>query len=68
MSTPGDLSTLSDRFMAHVALAVLERRTTTALRMRLEEKMRTHGDTVSEAKAADMRAVIEWLKLNEGKP
>lgn len=64
--TPVDLSTLSERFMAHVALAVLKPSTTTALRERLEAKMRTEGHNLPEAKAADFRAVIAWLKQNEG--
>lgn len=67
MSTPGDLSTLSDRFLATVAHAVLRKSTTTAFRVRLEEKMREAGHTLSTEKLADMRAVIDWLRLNEGK-
>lgn len=65
MSTPGDLSTLSDRFMATVAMAVLKPSTTRALRERLEAKMASDGANLPDAKAADMRSVIEWLKQNE---
>jgi hypothetical protein len=65
MSTPGDLSTLSDPFLARVALAAAKHSTCAELRRRLEAKMTSEGHLLSQAKQADMRTVIEWLRMNE---
>lgn len=59
----GDLLTLSDRFMAYVALQATDPAAAAVLSIRLRVKLRFEGHLLRPEKRADMEKVVAWLEL-----
>lgn len=62
-SPPQALPTLSDRFLATVAIAVATGPVETlSIAKRIEANLKTYGPTLDAAKKADMEKLLAWLK------